>query len=244
MKIAVLKEAAGEPRCAAIPETVKKFAGLGRGRRGRTKRGPIGRDQRRRFRRGRSQRRGARGRSQGRRHHPRHRRPGSAVAVGSKAGRVAGGCARPAWPARADRCLCQGRARCLGDGMDATDLPRAVDGHIVLAVQPCRLQSGGRRGGGLWPRLPDDDDRRGHRQPGQGVCHGCGGRRSSGDCHRQALGRPGQRDRRPLRHPRTDHVLRRQADLRRECRGHRGRGLGRLRHRNVAGISERPRPSW
>jgi NAD(P) transhydrogenase subunit alpha len=29
MKIAVLKEAAGEPRCAAIPETVKKFAALG-----------------------------------------------------------------------------------------------------------------------------------------------------------------------------------------------------------------------
>jgi NAD(P) transhydrogenase subunit alpha len=29
MKIAVLKEAAGETRCAAIPETVKKFAGLG-----------------------------------------------------------------------------------------------------------------------------------------------------------------------------------------------------------------------
>src|SRR5947209_17377720 len=29
MKIAVLKEAAGESRCAAIPETVKKFAALG-----------------------------------------------------------------------------------------------------------------------------------------------------------------------------------------------------------------------
>src|SRR3954463_1196860 len=29
MKIAVLKEAADETRCAAIPETVKKFAGLG-----------------------------------------------------------------------------------------------------------------------------------------------------------------------------------------------------------------------
>ena len=29
MKIAVLKEAADEPRCAAIPETVKKFVGLG-----------------------------------------------------------------------------------------------------------------------------------------------------------------------------------------------------------------------
>jgi NAD(P) transhydrogenase subunit alpha len=29
MKIAVLKEAAGEPRCAAIPETVKKFVALG-----------------------------------------------------------------------------------------------------------------------------------------------------------------------------------------------------------------------
>jgi NAD(P) transhydrogenase subunit alpha len=29
MKIAVLKEAAGEPRCAAIPETVKKLVGLG-----------------------------------------------------------------------------------------------------------------------------------------------------------------------------------------------------------------------
>jgi len=29
MKIAVLKEGAGESRCAAIPETVKKFAGLG-----------------------------------------------------------------------------------------------------------------------------------------------------------------------------------------------------------------------
>src|SRR5579864_8076410 len=29
MKIAVLKEAAGETRCAAVPETVKKFAALG-----------------------------------------------------------------------------------------------------------------------------------------------------------------------------------------------------------------------
>ena len=29
MKIAVLKEAAGESRCAAVPETVKKFAALG-----------------------------------------------------------------------------------------------------------------------------------------------------------------------------------------------------------------------
>src|SRR4051812_6565354 len=29
MKIAVLKEAAGETRCAAVPETVKKFVGLG-----------------------------------------------------------------------------------------------------------------------------------------------------------------------------------------------------------------------
>src|SRR4051794_6463888 len=29
MKIAVLKEAAGERRCAAIPETVKKFVALG-----------------------------------------------------------------------------------------------------------------------------------------------------------------------------------------------------------------------
>ena len=29
MKLAVLKEAADEPRCSAIPETVKKFAGLG-----------------------------------------------------------------------------------------------------------------------------------------------------------------------------------------------------------------------
>src|SRR5437868_8968882 len=29
MKVAVLKEAAGETRCAAIPETVKKFVALG-----------------------------------------------------------------------------------------------------------------------------------------------------------------------------------------------------------------------
>ena len=29
MKIAVLKEAAGETRCAAIPETVKKYIALG-----------------------------------------------------------------------------------------------------------------------------------------------------------------------------------------------------------------------
>jgi len=29
MKIAVLKEAGNETRCAAIPETVKKFVGLG-----------------------------------------------------------------------------------------------------------------------------------------------------------------------------------------------------------------------
>ena len=31
MKIAVLKEAAGETRCAATPETVKKFGALGAG---------------------------------------------------------------------------------------------------------------------------------------------------------------------------------------------------------------------
>jgi hypothetical protein len=90
----------------------------------------------------------------------------------------------------------------------------------------------------------DDDDRRGHDQPGPGVRDGRRRRRAAGDRDRQAPRRPGQRDRRPFGDEGTDPVARRQADLRRERRRHRGRG-GRaaMRPRCPTSIARR-RPSW
>ena len=230
---------AGETRCAAIPETVKKFIALGRRGRGRDgrRRGRV--DRRRRFRGRRAQASAAARRCS--------RAPASSCAStgptrrsleGRREGRAAGRRARPAAPARGDRRLCRGRARGAGDGMDAAHHPRPVDGHPVVAVEPRRLQGGGRRRRRLWPRLPDDDDRGRHDQPGQGVRHGRRRRRAAGDRHRPAPRRAGQRDRRPLGDQGADPVARRQADLRRECRRHRGRGRRRLRDRNVGGISE------
>jgi hypothetical protein len=63
-------------------------------------------------------------------------------------------------------------------------------------------------------------------------------RRAAGDRDRTAAGCTGFRHRRSLRYQGTDPVARRKAHLRRECKGHRGRRLGRLRHRNVRRISE------
>ena len=84
----------------------------------------------------------------------------------------------------------------------------------------------------------------GHDQPGQGVRDGRRRRRAAGDRHRQAPGRAGQRDRRPLGDQGADPVARRQADLRRECRRDRRRGRGRLCDGNVARNIRRRRPSW
>ncbi len=74
------------------------------------------------------------------------------------------------------------------DGGDPADLPRAVDGRALLAVQRRRLPrgaAGGRADGAL---LPDADDRRRHDPAGEGAR--AGGRRGgpAGDRHRQTAG--------------------------------------------------------
>ena len=67
---------------------------------------------------------------------------------------------------------------------------------------------------------------------------GVGVGRIAGDRDGPAAGRAGLRHRRALGDQGADPVARRQADLRRECRGDRGRGIGRLRDRDVGRISE------
>ena len=89
-----------------------------------------------------------------------------------KTRRLAARRARPGAARRRHRRLSRRRARPAGDGAAAAHHARPIDGHPVVAVQPRRLQGGGRCGGGLWPGLSDDDDRGGDGQPGQIVRHG------------------------------------------------------------------------
>ena len=239
MKIAVLKEAAGESRCAAIPETVKKFIALG---------AEVAVETRRRARAHRSPMPNSKRRAPSSAAAPRSLKgagiilavngPDPTTLKGAEKGALLVGALDPVRRRERDRRLCRGRARGAGDGMDAAHHARAVDGHPVVAVEPRRLQGGGRRRRRLRPRLPDDDDRGGDGQPGQGVRDGRRSRRPPGDRHRQAARRPGQRDRRPLGDQGADPVARRQADLRRACRRDRRRGRRRLRDGNVGGISE------
>ena len=107
--------------------------------------------------------------------------PDPASLEGRQAGRAAGRRARSGAARRRHRRLCRGRARSAGDGVDAAHHARPVDGHPVVAVEPRRLQGGGRRRVGLWPRLSDDDDRGGHGQPGQGCSSWAS---ASPDCRR------------------------------------------------------------
>ena len=85
------------------------------------------------------------------------------------------------------------------DGTDAAHHARAGDGRAVVAGQPRRLPRGDRGGGGLRPRLPDDDDRGRHRAGGKGVRDGRRRRRPAGDRDRAPARRRGHRDRRAAR---------------------------------------------
>ena len=144
MKIAILNEAAGEPRVAAIPETVKRFIALGATvvvERGAgeaaslsdaafAEAGATIAD--------RTSLLGAAGR------HPVHQRPGCAAR--RQARRAAGRCARPGPARRGGGGLCRRGSRSAGHGVDAAHHPRPVDGHLVVAVEPRRLQGRRRRG--------------------------------------------------------------------------------------------------
>ena len=109
---------------------------------------------------------------------------------------------------------------------DAAHHPRAVDGHPVLAVEPRRLQGRASTRPPTYGRaFPMMMTAAGTVSAAARLRHGCRRRRPPGDRDRSPPGRAGQRDRRPLGDQGADPVARRQADLRRECRGHRGRGL-------------------
>ena len=103
---------------------------------------------------------------------------------------------------------------------------RAVDGHPLEPGESRGLQGGADRGECLWPRFPDDDDRRGHRQRRESVRDGGRRRRAAGDRDRAPPRRTGQRDRRARRDQGTDPFARCQADLRRDGRGIEGEGAG------------------
>ena len=128
------------------------------------------------------------------------------------------------------------RARGAGDGADAADHPRPVDGRALQPGQSRRLQGGPRRGGRIWPGLPDDDDRGRHHPRRAGLRDGRRSRRPAGDRHRPPPRRDRLGDRRPRRDPRADREPRRQGGVRREGRRDRGRGRRRLRDRDVGRI--------
>ena len=244
MKIAVLKEAPGETRCAAIPETVKKFIALGAEvavEKGAGENASIADAD---FE--------AAGAKVGSRADVLKgagiilciNGPDAASAQGAEKGVLLVGALDPSRRREADRRLRIGRTRRAGYGVDAAHNPRPVDGHPLIAVEPRRVQSGDRCGGGLRPRLPDDDDRGRDDQPGEGLRNGRRSGRPPGDRHRQAARRAGQCDRRAIRDQRADPCrsapsrsssrmspaskARALADTRRKCR------------RNI----RRPRPSW
>ena len=171
MKIAIAKEVdAAEPRVAATPDTVKKFKALGidiaiepgAG----IKSGLLDAD---------------------------YEAAGAVVSADavkdadlvikvkrpetSRALQIQEGCAghRDHGPLR-QRCRAQGDGRCrrlgLRDGADAAHHPRAGDGRAVLAGQPCGIPCRRRSRRSLWPRLPDDDDRRRYCARRESVCDG------------------------------------------------------------------------
>ena len=69
-----------------------------------------------------------------------------------------------------------------------------VDGRPVLPGESCRLSGGDRRGGGVRPRLPDDDDGGRHGAGGARLRHGRRCRRPAGDRDGQAARRRRHRD--------------------------------------------------
>ena len=107
-----------------------------------------------------------------------------------------------------------------------------------------RLQGGARCGGRIWPRLPDDDDGGGHGFGRARLRHGRRRRRAAGDRDGAAARRAGFRHRRALGDQGADPVARRQADLRRERQGHRGRGHRAVMRPRCPRNIRRRRPSW
>ena len=201
MKIAVLKEtAAGETRCRRDPGNGQEIRRAWRRSRGRARAPAHGAsitdaDFEAAGATARQPRRGA----QGRRHHPVRQR---ARAGDADRARTPARC----WSVRSIRAArgdaIEGYAAAGLEALAMEWMPRITRAQSMDILSSQSNLAGYKAvvdaAGGLWPRLPDDDDRGGDDQPGQIVRHGGRRRRPAGDRHRTAARRAGQRDRRPL----------------------------------------------
>ena len=86
--------------------------------------------------------------------------------------------------------LCRGPGRRVRDGARAEDQPCADDGRPFVAGEPCGLQGGDRRLGGVPARDADDDDRGRHGAAGAGVRARGGGGGAAGRSRRRAASAP------------------------------------------------------
>ena len=236
MKVAVVAETdAGEPRVAAVPETVKKMIGLGAevavepgaGRQIRRSRCGLHRGRRHRVRRRPERRRRrapgappARRRAvarQERRHRHRHHGP-----LRQRRGAARhGGC----------------RHHQLRHGASAAHHPRAGHGRAVEPGQSRRLPRRDRCRGRIRPRAADDDDGGRHRAGHKSFRHGRRRRRPAGDRHRAPSRRHRHRHRRAAGGQGTGREPRRQIHRRRGRGIQGGRDCRRLRQGNVERVS-------
>ena len=239
MKIAVLKEAAGETRCAAIPETVKKFIALGADVAVEAGAGEGASIADAEF-------------------------DGAGAKVGSRADVLKGAgiilAVNGPDPRRPSRAPSQGAL--LVGALDPLRAAEAIEAYATAGLEALAMEwmpritraqsmdilssqsnlagykaviEAAAAYGRAFPMMMTAA---GTVSPAKVFVMGVGVAGLQAIATAQAAWCAGQRDRRPLGDQGTDPVARRQADLRRECRRHRRRGRRRLRDRNVARISE------
>ncbi len=234
--IGVPAEGEDEPRIGLTPETVKKLVKAGAavicalGRRDAVAFLRPGLQRRRRQDRQDRRRGGRRRRHRADRQAPRpYHRQGDEEGIG--ADRHARSLLRSPRSRRAR----QDRCRAVRHGADAAHQPRAGDGRLVVAVEPRRLQGGGRCGGRVRARSADDDDGGRHGSGRAGVRHGRRRRRPPGHRHGAAARRHRHRDRRAPRGQGAGGLARGEI--------HRGGGRGVQAGRDLAAATPRRCPT-
>ena len=237
MKIAVLKEAAGETRCAAIPETVKKYIALGADVAVEKGAGAAASVTDADFE--------AAGAKLGTRKEVLKgagiilciNGPDPATLAGADKGALLVGALDPARRREAiDGYAAAGLEALAMEWMPRITRAQSMDilsSQSNLAGYKAVIEAAGVYG----RAFPMMMTAAGTVSPAKVFVMGVGVAGLQAIATARAAGRAGQRDRRALGDQGADPVARRQADLRRECRRHRGRGRGRLCHGNVARIS-------